>query len=165
MTVQEAGLTLPSRHARGLPSMVTGSFVDLCVGDVGTSVAWYRALLDLDVVVDHGWYAELGTATTTLIAFVRSGHETVPPAAGRRPDGLLVSFEVDDATSVATRARALRLDVVVELTVELGQRHLMVLDPDAAVVDVIERVPFQRHDLARLAALRRVHNLAGATCR
>jgi catechol 2,3-dioxygenase-like lactoylglutathione lyase family enzyme len=135
--------------------MVTGSFPDLCVGDVAASVGWYRALLDLDVVADQGWYAELGVGGRTLIAFVRSGHETVPSRAGSRSGGVLVSFEVDDATTIAARATGLELDVVVDLTVELGQRHLMVVDPDGAVVDIIERVPFERRDLARLAALRR----------
>ena len=145
--------------------MVTGSFPDLCVRDVAASVAWYQALLDLDVVVDQGWYAELGIERTTFVAFVQAGHETVPSAAGRRPGGILVSFEVDDATSVAARAEALGLEIVVELTVELGQRHLMIVDPDGAVVDVIERVPLQRHDRARLALLRRRHAEATAPCR
>jgi catechol 2,3-dioxygenase-like lactoylglutathione lyase family enzyme len=145
--------------------MVTGSFPDLCVADVATSVGWYRALLDLDVVVDHGWYAELGAGGRTLVAFVRSGHETVPPRAGRRPGGLLVSFEVDDAPAVAARAAELGLDIAVELTVELGQRHLMVVDPDGAVVDIIERVPFERRDVAHLAVLRRRHAEAADACR
>ena len=145
--------------------MVTGSFPDLCVGDVTASVGWYRALLDLDVVVDQGWYAELGVGGATLVAFVQSGHETVPSRAGARPGGVLVSFEVDDATSVAARADALGLDVAVELTVELGQRHLMVVDPDGAVVDVIERVPLERRDRARLAVLRRRHAERAAACR
>jgi catechol 2,3-dioxygenase-like lactoylglutathione lyase family enzyme len=145
--------------------MVTGSFPDVCVDDVTASVDWYRALLDLDVVVDHGWYAELGVAGATLVAFVKSGHETVPPRAGRRPGGVLVSFEVDDATTVAARADALGLDVAVRLTVELGQRHLMVVDPDGVVVDIIERVPLERHDLARLAVLRRRHAEAIVACR
>jgi hypothetical protein len=76
-----------------------------------------------------------------------------------------VSFEVDDATSVAARAEALGLEIVVELTVELGQRHLMVVDPDGAIVDVIERVPLQRDDRARLAMLRRRHAEAAESCR
>jgi catechol 2,3-dioxygenase-like lactoylglutathione lyase family enzyme len=144
--------------------MVIGSFPDLCVGDVATSVGWYQALLDLDVIVDQGWYAELGVGDRVLVAFVRSGHETVPSRAGQRPGGILVSFDVDDATSIAVRADALDLDVVRELTVELGQRHFMVVDPDGAVVDIIERVPLERRDLARLAVLRRRHAEAAASC-
>ncbi|MGH9132782.1 MAG: VOC family protein [Ilumatobacteraceae bacterium] len=145
--------------------MVTGSFPDLCAGDVAASVAWYSTLLELDIVVDHGWYAELGVGSRTLIAFVQSGHETVPQAAGRAPTGMLVSFEVDDAIAVAARADLLGLDLLLAPTVELGQRHLMVTDPDGAVVDVIERVPLARGDMARLAALRRRHAEVTASCR
>lgn len=145
--------------------MVTGSFPDLCVRDVAASVAWYRALLELDVVIDQGWYAELGVAGRTFVAFVEAEHETVPPRVGGGPGGILVSFEVDDATAVAARAGALGLDLVVELSVELGQRHFMTVDPDGAVVDVIERVPLQRHDRARLALLRRRHAEVAEPCR
>ena len=145
--------------------MVIGSFPDLCVGDVATSVSWYTALFDLDVLVDQGWYAELGVGGRIVAAFVQTGHETVPPRAGQRPGGILVSFEVDDATSIAGRADVLELDVVRDLTVELGQRHFMVVDPDGAVVDVIERVPMERRDLARLAVLRRRHAETTSPCR
>jgi catechol 2,3-dioxygenase-like lactoylglutathione lyase family enzyme len=135
--------------------MVTGSFTDLCVADVGRSSAFYRALLDLDVVVDHGWYAELGVGDRTFLALVQRGHETVPAAAGAPPRGVLVSFEVDDAAAVARRAADDAVPIVVALETELGQRHLMVTDPDGAVVDVIERVPLSGRDRRRLAQLRR----------
>jgi catechol 2,3-dioxygenase-like lactoylglutathione lyase family enzyme len=135
--------------------MVTGTFADLCVADVARSIAFYRELLDLEVRVDHGWYAELGTADRTLLAFVEGDHETVPSAAGGPPRGVLVSFEVDDVVAVAARAAALQAPVVVDLEAELGQHHFMVLDPEGAVVDVIEPVPFTTADVRRLARLRR----------
>ena len=135
--------------------MVTGTFADLCVADVACSISFYRDLLDLEVRVDHGWYAELGTPDRTLLAFVQRGHETVPPEAGGPPQGVLVSFEVDDADAVAARAAAVGAPVVVALATELGQHHLMVQDPDGTVVDVIEPVAFTAGDVRRLARLRR----------
>jgi catechol 2,3-dioxygenase-like lactoylglutathione lyase family enzyme len=135
--------------------MVTGSFPDLCVEDVARSVAFYRTLLDLDVVVDHGWYAELGVDARTLVAFVERGHETVPAVSGGPPRGVLASFEVDDAATVGQRARAMAAPILVALVTELGQRHFMVQDPDGTVVDVIERVPLSGRDVRRLVELRR----------
>lgn len=44
-----------------------------------------------------------------------------------------------------------------EQTTELGQCHFMVLDPDGAVVDVIERVPMTAEDRRHLARYRRDH--------
>jgi predicted enzyme related to lactoylglutathione lyase len=145
-------------------AMVLGSFADLCVQDVGSSVSFYRSLLRLDVLVDHGWYAELGVGTQTLIAFVQSGHETVPAITATPPRGVLVSFEVDSADAAYTNAVAARCTVLVGLVTELGQRHFMVADPDGAVIDVIERVALADADLRRLARLRRTHALGSATC-
>jgi len=135
--------------------MVTGSFADLCVADVSRSIAFYRTLLDLEVLVDHGWYAELGVGAHCFLALVRRGHETIPASAGAPPRGVLVSFEVDDAEAVAQRLARDGVPVLVALVTELGPRHLMVTDPDGAVVDVIERVPLSGPDRRRLVQLRR----------
>ena len=134
--------------------MVISSFPDLCVGDVAVSVDFYRALLDLDVLVDFGWYAEMGIDARTLIAFVQRGHETVPASMDGAPAGVLLSFIVDDIESVATRAGQLACPLVWPLTTELGQRHLMVTDPDGAVVDLIQHVPLSAADRRRLVQLR-----------
>jgi len=144
--------------------MVLGSFADLCVQDVGTSVAFYRSLLQLEVLVDHGWYAELGVRAETLIAFVQSGHDTVPEITATSPRGVLVSFEVDSADEVYANVPAVRCPVLVDLVTELGQRHFMVADPDGAVIDVIERVALTGADMRRLARHRRAHALRSATC-
>jgi catechol 2,3-dioxygenase-like lactoylglutathione lyase family enzyme len=137
--------------------MVTGAFADLSVRDVARSVEFYVELLGLDVVVDHGWYVELGVGERVVLALVVSGHETVPRHADGPARGLLVSFEVDDAAAVADRCVALGCRVVAPLTDELGQRHVMVADPDGTIVDVIERIPLTAGDVRRLAQLRRAH--------
>ena len=134
---------------------VVGSFPDLCVSAVGHSVRWYGELLGLDVLVDHGWYAELGSAGRTLVAFVQAGHETVPAPYPGTVAGVLVSFEVTDAAALAARATELGLDIRHPLADELGQRHFMVVDPDGALVDIIERLPLTRADRGRLAQYRK----------
>jgi catechol 2,3-dioxygenase-like lactoylglutathione lyase family enzyme len=136
--------------------MVISSFPDLCVRDVRASVEFYRALLDLDVVVDHGWYAELGAGGPTLIALVQRGHETVPASIGA-PAGVLLSFVVDDVEAIASRVALLDCPIVWPLTTELGQRHVMVADRDGAIVDVIQHVPLTAADRRRLVQLRRQH--------
>ena len=141
-----------------------GAFADLCVADVEASVDFYRRLLGLDVVVDHGWYAELGAGGRTLLALVASGHETVPPDAVAPARGLLVTFEVDDAGAVADVAAEMGCPIRWPLTVELGQRHVMVADPDGTIVDVVERVPMTAEDVRRLAGYRRVARAAATGC-
>jgi catechol 2,3-dioxygenase-like lactoylglutathione lyase family enzyme len=143
--------------------MVIGSFPDVCVADVGQSVAFYRSLLGLDVIVDHGWYAELGIRGQTLLGLVQSDHETIPAAAQTSPRGVIVSFEVDNTDDVYAEATRLGCLELVNLASELGQRHFMVADPDGAVVDIIQRVPLSKVDLRRLAYYRR-HALGSAMC-
>ena len=145
-------------------AMVLGSFADLCVRDVGSSIEFYRSVLDLDVIVDHSWYAELGAGGQTLIAFVRSGHETVPGVTATPPRGVVVTFEVDDADAAYANAVTLSSPVLVELVTELGQRHFMISDPDGAVVDVVQRVALTGADLRRLARYRHAHDLGSASC-
>jgi predicted enzyme related to lactoylglutathione lyase len=135
--------------------VVVGWFPDLCVADVAASRAFYVALVDLAVLVDHRWYVELGVGDRVALALVERGHDTLPGQAGGPPTGLLVSFEVDDVDDVATRATALHAPVVWPLTTELGQRHLMVADPDGTMVDVIQRVALRASDRRRLAGYRR----------
>jgi catechol 2,3-dioxygenase-like lactoylglutathione lyase family enzyme len=135
--------------------VVVGAFADLCVSDVAASVAFYRRLLGLDVVVDHGWYAELGAGGRTLLALVASGHATVPPDALAPARGVLLTFEVDDAGAVCDIAAEMGCPIRWPLTVELGQRHVMVSDPDGTIVDVVERVPMSAGDVRRLAGYRR----------
>jgi predicted enzyme related to lactoylglutathione lyase len=144
--------------------VVLGSFADICVADVGVSVAFYRSLLHLDTIVDHGWYAELGVDGRTLIALVETGHETTPAVTHTHPRGVLVSFEVDNPAAVYEEAKRLGCVVLVDIVSELGQRHFMVADPDGATVDVIERVALRAADMRRLAHYRRLHAVGSATC-
>jgi hypothetical protein len=95
-----------------------------------------------------------------LLAVVADGHETVPGSVTGHARGLLVSFEVDDATKHAAMAGEMGCPFVVELVTELGQCHFMVADPSGTVVDVIQRVTFTREDTARLARYRREHRRA-----
>jgi catechol 2,3-dioxygenase-like lactoylglutathione lyase family enzyme len=136
-------------------TMIIGSFADVCVADVARSMAFYRALLGLEVIIDHGWYGELGGDGATSIAFVERGHETVPLLADRPPGGILLSFVVADAAVIHAAAADLGCPFLVEPVTELGQHHFMIIDPDGAIIDVIERTPLTPADLRRLVRLRR----------
>jgi catechol 2,3-dioxygenase-like lactoylglutathione lyase family enzyme len=135
--------------------VVLGSFADVVVADVGRSVEFYRRLLDLDVITDHGWYAELGAGDRSLIAFVERGHETIPEVASTAPRGVLLSFEVDDVAPVYEVATQMGCEMLIDLAAELGQHHFMISDPDGAVVDVIQRIPLTTNDMRRLVRYRR----------
>jgi catechol 2,3-dioxygenase-like lactoylglutathione lyase family enzyme len=114
----------------------------LCVDDMARSIEFYRALVDLDVAVDVGWYAELsGGDGTAIVALVQRGHPSVPPGFDAARGGVLVSVIVDDVTAIYARAATMRAAIAHELRDEdFGQRHFMVVDPDGFLVDVIEPI-------------------------
>ena len=116
-------------------------FPCLCVEDLLRSIAFYRGLLDLDVSVDVGWYAELsgGGAPAATVAFVQRGHASVPSGFDLVRGGVLVSVMVDDVSESYARAATMLVEIAQELRdEEFGQRHFMVVDPDRFLVDVIE---------------------------
>jgi uncharacterized glyoxalase superfamily protein PhnB len=123
----------------------------LCVDDMERAIEFYRALLQLPVSADVGWYVELGAPLVT-VAFVERYHPTVPPIctesvpnrytpAAIERGGVLVSVLVDDVDTVWSRAQDLALPIALSCRDEdFGQRHFMAVDPDGFLVDVIQRI-------------------------
>ncbi len=54
-------------------------------------------------------------------------------------DGMVISFEVDNAESAYKQARKDRLDIIFKLKEEHGKQvHFMVRDPAGLVIDIVE---------------------------
>ena len=129
----------------------------LCVDDVERSVAFYTALLGLDVTADVGWYVEVGrTPADIVVAVVERGHPSVPAGFDAERGGMLVSVLVDDAPALAAAAVARGTTIAQTLRDEaFGQRHFMAVDPDGFLVDVIQRIRPSGAFLRELALGRR----------
>jgi uncharacterized glyoxalase superfamily protein PhnB len=68
-------------------------------------------------------------------------HESLPGGAQTPAAGVLLSFEVTDASAEHARFVTLGADFVHGLKDEAwGQRHFMVRGPDGVLVDVIEKI-------------------------
>jgi catechol 2,3-dioxygenase-like lactoylglutathione lyase family enzyme len=120
----------------------------LCVDDVERSVDFYVDLLGLEVSADVGWYVELSPAGSStrpppvVVSFVARGHDSVPAGFDLQRGGVLVSVIVDEVDPVAERAGQRGLPIAQPCRdEEVGQRHLMVVDPDGFLVDVIQPIP------------------------
>jgi catechol 2,3-dioxygenase-like lactoylglutathione lyase family enzyme len=116
----------------------------LCVDDVERSVAFYSSLVALEVSADVGWYVELARpgAPDALLALVERGHPSVPAGFDAVRGGVLVSVIVDDVDRVVGRIGGLGCPVAQDCRdEEFGQRHVMVVDPDGFLVDVIQPIP------------------------
>jgi catechol 2,3-dioxygenase-like lactoylglutathione lyase family enzyme len=122
------------------------SYPCLCVDDVERSVAFYVDLLGLEVSADVGWYVELSppdsSPTAVIVSFVERGHPSVPTGFDRARGGVLVSVIVEDVDAVAERAARAGHRIAQPCRDEdFGQRHMMVVDPDGFLVDVIQPIP------------------------
>lgn len=116
-------------------------FPDIHAADLTASRDFYVDLLGLQVAWESDWYVSLAAsdAPGAQLALVAEGHSSVPPAHRSRPAGVLITFEVSDATAVWRRAADLGVPIAQELRDEtFGQRHFMAVDPDGLLVDVVE---------------------------
>lgn len=92
---------------------------------------FYRAVLELEVVMDHGWIATLADPTRSLQLSFMTHDETAPVS----PD---VSIEVDDVDAAHAAAVEHGAEIVHPLTDEpWGVRRFFLRDPDGHVINVL----------------------------
>jgi catechol 2,3-dioxygenase-like lactoylglutathione lyase family enzyme len=119
-------------------------FPDVCSDDPKASRDFYAALFGFETVFENAWYVQmhLPERPAVQIAFVQREHDSVPAPWRVRPQGVLVTVELDDVDACHARACALGLAIVYPLVREVwGQRHFMVADPNGLLVDVVQLVP------------------------
>jgi lactoylglutathione lyase len=97
------------------------------------TVDFYRDLLGLDVVMDHGWIVTLaGKAGMTVQLSIASEGGSGTPV----PD---ISVEVDDVNAVFARAVEAGHEIAYPLTDEpWGVRRFYVRDPAGNLVNILE---------------------------
>ena len=115
----------------------------IAAADPARSRDFYAPLLGLDVTYEADFYVSLASPDRVQqLAFVRAGHESIPANYRHRPQGCLVTVEVDDVDAIYARAMARDDEVALELRDEpWGQRHFMLRDPDGLLLDVVKVIP------------------------
>jgi lactoylglutathione lyase len=105
---------------------------NLAVEDIGPTRSFYERLLDLEVVMDHGWLV-------TLAADARQSPQlSIATEGGSGTPVPELSIEVDDVDRVYARATAAGCDIVYDLTDEpWGVRRFFVRDPRGTVVNIL----------------------------
>lgn len=101
--------------------------------NIELATAFYRDLLDLRLVMDHGWlvtFAADGALAAPQISIAVEGGSGTPV-----PD---LSIEVDDVDAVYRRATDLGLPIDYEITDEpWGVRRFFVRDPFGKLVNIL----------------------------
>lgn len=105
---------------------------NIAVKGTAETVAFYRDLLDLDVVMDMGWIATLAATSnsaTQISIATEGGSGTAVPD---------LSIEVDNVDAVHARAQDMGLTFIYPLTNEpWGVRRFYVADPAGKVLNIL----------------------------
>lgn len=108
---------------------------NIAVTDTGPSAAFYRDILDLEPVMDHGWFvtlaAEAPSPARPQIGIATEGGSGTPV-----PD---LSIEVDDLDTVIARIARAGLRPEYGPAVEpWGVRRLFLRDPNGRLLNILE---------------------------
>jgi uncharacterized glyoxalase superfamily protein PhnB len=111
----------------------------LQVKNVAESAAFYKDAFGFTEVFASDWYMHLrapgGTQELAIIAY---DHDTIPPEGRQPTSGLILSFEVADASAEAERFASKGIRIAQPLRDEVfGQRHFIAADPNGVLLDVI----------------------------
>lgn len=129
----------------------TGFYPLLQVADVEVSAVFYETHLGFERVFSSNWYVQLRSKSRPAIelAVIAHDHETIPARGRGQTRGLILSFEVEDAGAEAARLAAAGVPVIQPLRDEaFGQRHLIAIDPDGVLLDLITPIAPDSHWLA-----------------
>lgn len=119
-------------------------FPVICTDDIAASAGFYRRLLALAPVFEADFYVQLRAPDNPAlqIAFVQRTHPSVPEGYRNRPDGVVVTVELDDVDQLYVRAEHLDVPIVLGLRDEpWGQRHFMTRDPTGLLLDLVQIIP------------------------
>lgn len=112
---------------------------NICSTKLVESREFYTRLLDLGVTFDSDWYVQMASAEGSglELGILRQDHDLIPEAFQNSPQGLYLTFVVDDVDAVYANAQAMNLEIVQPPTDEFyGQRRLLITDPNGLLLDI-----------------------------
>lgn len=119
------------------------------VRDVQASARFYVENLNFRTVFDSDWYVHLQSKEdeSVNLAILQFDHETVPEAARKPTQGLILNFEVANPNAWFDHAQKANLPILKPLQDEdFGQRHFITQDHDGILIDIIKPIePTKEH--------------------
>ncbi len=114
-------------------------FTNILTEEVAATAAFYQNLLGLQPQFVSDWFVNLADADNPALelGILKQTSEIVPARAQRATAGVILTFVVDDCSTVYERAQALGVNVV-EAPREMpyGQMRMIVRDPAGTFVDI-----------------------------
>ncbi|MBC7836770.1 VOC family protein [Acetobacteraceae bacterium] len=107
------------------------------------SKEFYTKLFDFEVVFEADWYIHMRHESGIEIAVMQPKLANQPEFlhGAYAGEGVVYSFEVDDAKSEYDRLKKLGVNIIYDLKdEEWGQRHFMLKDPAGMSIDVVQQL-------------------------
>lgn len=123
---------------------VTASAISLNVDDVGASAAFAKGHFGFTEAMSADGFVSLARPDAGFnLIFLRTGLATFKPERlrGRRADGLLVVFVVEDVDREYARLQAEGVPITTPIeTEEWGERYFQVTDPNGVTIQLVQWV-------------------------
>jgi catechol 2,3-dioxygenase-like lactoylglutathione lyase family enzyme len=121
---------------------ITASAISLNVADPAASAAFAQRHLGFSEDMSADGFVSLSRPDAGFnLIFLRTGLATFKPQAmrGRRADGLLIAFVVDDVDGECARLQAEGVQITTPLETEpWGERYFQITDPNGVVVQFVQ---------------------------
>lgn len=104
---------------------------------------FYTKFFNFDVVFEADWYIHMRHESGIELAVMQPDLSNQPKFlhGAYAGEGVVYSFEVDDAKSEYERLKALGATIIYELTdEEWGQRHFILKDPAGVSIDLVQQL-------------------------
>ena len=112
---------------------------NICSNDLPKSKDFYVKLLGFNVKYESDWYIQLCSPKDSEIEYgiMQRNHELVPEEYQNRPNGMYVTFVVEDVDVTYNKAIEMNVSIVQEPRNEFyGQRRFLVKDPNGCLIDI-----------------------------
>lgn len=112
---------------------------NICSDDLQKSKEFYVNLLSLLVKYDSDWYVQLCSPEDSEIEYgiIQRDHELVPKEYQNTPNGMYVTFVVEDVDAIYSKAVDMGIPIIQKPRNEFyGQRRFLIKDPNGCLVDV-----------------------------
>lgn len=112
---------------------------NICSDDLPKSKIFYVELLGFEVKYDSDWYVQLCSPTDSEVEYgiIQRNHELVPEEYQNMPNGMYVTFVVEDVEATYQKAIAMNIEILQEPRNEFyGQRRFLTKDPSGCLIDI-----------------------------
>ena len=119
------------------------TFTVFTIENLAEAKAFYSKHFGFSVAFENEWYLHLVSESGIQVGFLLPNQPTQPEIFHKSYDGngVIFSLEVEDVESAYSEAKAIPLDIVLELRSEdWGQYHFCVRDPNGVYLDVVQAI-------------------------